>query len=209
MDKGAIFLFWLSLFLNSSTAAAQVEKTSPLVDPKTRPMGVNLFHSEEIRKKSLNVLIFISPDCPQVERYAETMRRLQVEFGSRSFAWFLVLPDRKHKRKDIVRYLNRFRLERFTIIQDPDFLLTRQFAVLRYPECVLISQKGELLYQGSIDDRLQFSGKWNRTAQREYLKEAMLAVLFQKMEYDKKTDAQGCLIPVSDQSVESKPDPNE
>lgn len=187
-----------------SAAQAQPEKSTPMVDPKTRPMGVNLFHAEEIRKKSLNVLVFLSPDCAMAERYTETLRRLQVEFGSRSFAWFIIFPDRKHKRKEIVRYLNRFRLERYSIIQDPDFLLTKQLFVQRYPECILISQKGEILYQGQIDDRLQANGKWKRTAEREYLKEAMLAVLFQKKEYDKKTDPTGCLLPAETSPGEMK-----
>lgn len=157
-------------------------------------MGVHLFHAQEIKKKTLNVLIFISPDCGLVNRYVEMIRRLQVEFGSKTFAWFLVIPGRAHKRQDIVRYLNKHRLERYAIMLDPDFLLTSQLSVGHYPECVMLNNKGDLLYQGPIDDRLRENGTWSRTMDREYLKEAILAVLFQKQEYDKTVPVAGCKV---------------
>lgn len=159
---------------------AQDEKSTPFSEPLSRPMGINLFHANEIKKKSLNILFFISPDCGLTNRYAETLRKLQVEFGSKTFAWYLVIPERKHKRSDIVRYLNKHRLERYAIMLDPEMILTKQWAVKHYPECLLLNSKGEVLYQGPIDDRITDLSRWSKSAEREYLKEAILAVLFQK-----------------------------
>lgn len=155
-------------------------------------MGVHLFHAQEIKKKTLNILIFIHPDCGLVNRYVETIRRLQVEFGSKTFAWFLVIPGKAHKRQEIVRYLNKHRLERYAIMLDPDYLLTSQLGVGHYPESVMLNNKGDLLFQGPLDDRLKANGTWSRTTDREYLKEAILAVLFQKKEYDRAVPLVGC-----------------
>ena len=142
------------------------------------------------------VYLFLLHDCVICESYAPSLEALYSAFGDR-FSFLGVFPNFISKKKDIESFASKYRL---TIPMKTDYFktLTNKFGVEVTPTAVIFDHRNnEILYKGRIDDEFISIGKRKSVITNYDLKDALEALVLSK-EYQKNTQAVGCLINFGD-----------
>jgi hypothetical protein len=141
----------------------------------------------------LDVLFFISPDCPISNRYAPEIERMCSEYQSRGVRCFAIYPDAADE--GVVR---RHRQE-YAFSSAVPAILDRKHELVRAagarvtPEAALFSVVGQL-YRGRIDDLYVDIGRARRTPTRHDVRLVLDAVLANRPVPQPTTEAVGCTI---------------
>ena len=143
----------------------------------------------------LELLFFISSDCPISNHYAPEILRICQDYRSRGLRCFTVYPD-----DDVTTVTNHRRefgygpsIPAFT---DRDYALVKAAGAHVTPQAVLYSPAGRV-YSGRIDDLYIDAGRTRRQATRHDLRLAIDAAVAGKPIAQPETEAVGCFIPVS------------
>lgn len=121
------------------------------------------------------VLFFVSPECPVANRSAPTMRALAAEFGRDRTTFFAVYPDPDATRDALRRHAEEYGLN-FNLRRDAAHRVVEHVAVTFTPEAVIMDGTGSLIYRGRIDDRFVDFGQARPRANREDVREVLLAL---------------------------------
>ena len=143
--------------------------------------------------RQLDLLFFISPDCPISNRYAPEIQRVCSDYQSRGVRCFTVYPDATD-----VAAVRRHRQE-YAFGGAIPSILDRVHDVVRAagarvtPEAVLVSSSGPV-YRGRIDDLYVDIGRARRTPTRRDVRLALDAALAGRPIDQPATEAVGCVI---------------
>ena len=141
----------------------------------------------------LELLFFISTDCPISNRYAPEIHRVCNDYQSRGVRCFAVYADAPDKEA-----VNRHRREygfgaAVPGIVDRDRSLVRAVGPRVTPEVAVYSSAGRI-YRGRIDDLYVDAGRTRRAATRHDLRLAVDAALGGRPIAPSETEAVGCYI---------------
>jgi len=148
--------------------------------------------SEWAQKRAV-VLLFVSTDCPLSNRYVPEMNRLNNDYLAKGVAFYAVQGDATIAEPDVRRHVKEFGYT-FPYLIDPRESLADYTGATATPEAAVLSPKGELLYLGRIDNRLQDYGQERVQVTEFDLRDALDAVLAGKPVPHPRTKALGCAI---------------
>jgi thiol-disulfide isomerase/thioredoxin len=148
--------------------------------------------SEWTGKRAI-VLLFIATDCPLSNRYVPEMNRIANSYASRGIAFYAVQGDASVPDADVKKHVKDFAYG-FPYLLDPAESLAAFTGATTTPEAAVLSSRGELLYLGRIDNRLQNFGQERQQVTEFDLRESLDAILAGKPVPHPHTRALGCAI---------------
>lgn len=183
----------LAVLLLSGTYAVGQPPTKPTA--RTDDAYVNVL-GEPYRlpadRKAI-VLIFVGHDCPISNGFAPEIVRLDKEFSAQGASFCVVYADADLGAEAARKHAKEYGFA-CPCVLDPKMTLARKIGATVKPEAAVLSQNGELLYCGRIDDRYADFGKRRPEATTRDLKDALTAVLAGKPVAVTRTKAVGCDI---------------
>ncbi|MCH2583959.1 MAG: redoxin domain-containing protein, partial [Planctomycetes bacterium] len=141
----------------------------------------------------VDVVIFITNDCPIANSYAPEIKSIIGEYSSRGAGFFLVHVDPDLGLEKAKKHAADFGYEN-AILRDPRHVLGSELEADVTPEAFVIGKSG-ILYRGRIDDLYADLGKKRRQARTRDLRDALDAVLSGEAVENPTTRAVGCYIP--------------
>lgn len=140
----------------------------------------------------LDLLFFISPDCPISNRYAPEIQRICSEYGSRGVSCYAIYPDADAGA--IKRHRQEYGFKpAIPALSDSDHSIVRSVGPRVTPEAAVYSSAGRV-YKGRIDDLYIDVGRARRAPTRHDLRLAIDDALAGKSPGAAQTDAVGCAI---------------
>ena len=142
--------------------------------------------------KKGTVLIFVSPYCPTANKFLPEVNKIAVQYEGQ-FSFYLVHSDPDTKVTDAYQQavMNEVKV---TVLIDKDQVLAKSTQAKITPETVVLGTKGEVLYQGRINDLYLGPTKRQRQATTKDLVDALEAASAGKAAPLVKTEAVGCKI---------------
>jgi hypothetical protein len=141
----------------------------------------------------VNVLLFLSTDCPISNRYAPEVQRLHEKFAPRGVAFWLVYPNPAESDEAVRDHAAAFRFPG-RVVRDPRHALVRRAKATVTPEAAVFEAGGRILYRGRIDDRHVNFGVDRPAATTRDLDDALAAVVAGRAVAQPETRAVGCFL---------------
>ena len=142
----------------------------------------------------VNLLVFVTTDCPISNRYAPEVGRIAAEYSSRHVRTFLVYTDPALDVARVRAHTADFHAAGpLPAIIDTGLKLTTEVDVTVTPEVAVYSAAGRA-YRGRIDDLYVNIGQMRREPTRRDLRLALDAVLAGHPVAVAETQAVGCFI---------------
>lgn len=154
--------------------------------------------ASEWQGKRAVVLFFTMTDCPLANGYVPEMNRLQSSYAPQGVAFYAVQVDNTVPGDTVRKYAREFAYT-FPMLNDPRLTLPRLTGAKVTPEVAVLSPKGEVLYLGRIDNKVEDLTHPRYAATEPELRNALDAVLAGRTPKEARTRAVGCSI-----NVESK-----
>ena len=143
----------------------------------------------------LDLLFFVSTDCPISNRYAPEINRTCADYRARGVRCFLVYPDPSADPATVNAHRHAYGLDRtMPAILDPNQRLVAAVEPHVTPEAAVYASKGRV-YRGRIDDLYIDVGRARRQATRHDVRSALDAALAGQPIPLSETEAVGCFIP--------------
>lgn len=139
------------------------------------------------------VLLFVSTDCPLSNRYVPEMNHIASTYTPRGVAFYAVQGDATVPLDQVRAHVKDFGYT-FPYLMDPEEALAAYTGAVATPEAAVLSPKGDLLYLGRLDNRLEDFGKERIRVTEFDLRDALDAVLAGKPVPHPRTKALGCAI---------------
>jgi thiol-disulfide isomerase/thioredoxin len=139
------------------------------------------------------VLLFVSTDCPLSNRYVPELNRIESAYASRGVAFYAVQGDATVADDEVRRHVKEFAYA-FPYLFDSTESLAAFTGATATPEAAVLSPRGDVLYLGRIDNRLEEFGKERVQVTEFDLRDALDAVLAGKPVPHPRTKALGCAI---------------
>lgn len=142
----------------------------------------------------LNVLVFVTTDCPIANGYAPEIQAIAAEHRDDPVGFFLVHVDPEITAERALAHAREFGYA-LPLVLDPEQALVARTGVTVTPEAVVVDAAGELLYRGRVDDLYENLGRKRRFPRRRDLRAALDAALAGRPIETPRTAAVGCLVP--------------
>jgi peroxiredoxin len=147
---------------------------------------------KDLDKKKAIVVVFIGIECPVNNAYMPVLNDLSKKYAAKDVQFLGINSNSLDTPARITGHAKEYKLT-FPVLKDTANVVADKFAAKRTPEAFVLSPKGEVRYQGRIDD--QFGVGFKREAPtRADLAEALDEVLAGKAVSKAKTDVAGCII---------------
>lgn len=143
-------------------------------------------------EKPVNLLVFLSPECPLCINYTKTLNELAKQYDGKAKIIGIV-PGKSYSLTMIDSFSMEYNLG-FPLYVDGEKKITQLVKATVTPEVIMFSNDGGILYRGAIDDWAIDLGKKKLSAPRPYLGDAIAAHLAGNPVVLKKTKPVGCLI---------------
>lgn len=147
----------------------------------------------DFASKRAIVLFFVSTDCPLSNNYVPELNRIAQAYAPRGVAFYAVQGDATVPDADVRRHVADFGYS-FPYLFDPDESLAAFTGAVSTPETAVLSPRGDLLYLGRIDNRLEDYGKQRVEITEFDLRDSLDAILAGKPVPRARTKALGCAI---------------
>jgi peroxiredoxin len=139
------------------------------------------------------VLLFVSTDCPLSNRDVPEMNRIASAYAPRGVVFYAVQGDATVPLDQVRAHVKEFGYT-FPYLIDPEESLAADTGAITTPEAAVLSPRGDLLYLGRLDNRLEDFGKERIRVTEFDLRDALDAVLAGKPVPHPRTKALGCAI---------------
>ncbi len=186
IESRVVFAVAAALFAGCRAPDEPVAVTCPAVDG-------SLVAPLRAAPGELNVLVFVTTDCPIANKCAPEIEAIRREYGARGVRMFLV-----HVDPDVDDVAARAHAAEYghgaTVLRDPQHRLVAATGVEVTPEVSVHDDTGAQRYRGRIDDRFAQLGTRRPAANHRDLREALDAILAGEEPAVPVTEAVGCLI---------------
>ena len=140
----------------------------------------------------LRVFIFLETECPISQKTTARVQKLADEYAGR-VAFEAVYPTETVTRREVETFERdyAFRLPRRL---DPGHKLVKRYKATTTPEVILVSDREQIVYRGSVDNQFYKLGKYRPAPTAFYLKDAIEAALQGRPAPVTEVQPVGCLI---------------
>jgi hypothetical protein len=139
------------------------------------------------------VFVFLSTQCPISNGYLPQLNELSTRFTRRGVEFYGVISDPAVTRGQAVEHSAAYHIH-FPVLFDGSGKLRFALSPTHTPQAIVLSPGGQLLYSGAIDDRHVKLGRKKEAATREFLEDALDAVLAGRTIEVPRTKPIGCLL---------------
>lgn len=153
--------------------------------------GATLSLDDLLRDRRALVLAMASAECPLAVEYGPRMAAIEREFEGR--VAFLHVNPVDGESIDAVRAMIRESGLRGAYARDADAAVRRELQPKTTTEVFVLTPARQIVYRGAIDDQYRLGGKAAKV-QREYLRDALRAVIDGRSPSPAATSAPGCLV---------------
>lgn len=143
--------------------------------------------------RRVRTYVFLSTHCPVSNDYIQTLNALHARFPEKPVDLFGVVSDASVTRSNAVEHFREFKAE-FPILFDSSGLLQQALKPLHVPEGIVLDRNGQLVYRGAIDNAWEALGRRRPKAEKEFVADAIIAALDNKVPAIAETKPVGCLI---------------
>jgi peroxiredoxin len=147
---------------------------------------------DDFRDSRVVVVAFLGNECPLVGHYAGRLVELHGRYKDRGVAFVGINANQQDSLAAMAHFARTRRVE-FPLLKDAGNRVADQFAAERTPEVFVLDADRKVRYVGRIDDQYTY-GVQRPRATREYLAEALDALLAGKSPSTASTETVGCLI---------------
>lgn len=176
------------LILLAAAASAQAPPAFSFTDTAGRTHT-----AAEWSGKQAVVLLFVSTDCPLSNALVPELNRIEQSYAPRGIVFYAVQGDATVAADAVRQHVKEFGYI-FPYLFDPQESLATFTGATTTPEAAVLSPRGEVLYLGRVDNRLEDFGKQRVKITQFDLREALDAVLSGKPVPHPRTHALGCAI---------------
>ncbi len=196
MMKSVVLIILTALVLSAAPASGQQavgERRGSVFATTLRTSEGREFSCDSFQKNIATVLIFLSESCPICQKYTLTLKSLWAEFGSKNIGFYGVFPSTSVEIDSVKGFAGKYAIP-FPLLIDSAQVLTSLVKARITPEAVVLSARGEVLYQGRIDNLFPQIGRKRYAATTHELNDALRSILRQEQIQVKRTEAVGCFI---------------
>src|ERR1019366_7939953 len=177
-----------TLFLAAACAVAASLPQFALIDTA----GLTHTPADFAGKRAI-VLFFVSTDCPLSNHHVPELNRIAQAYAPRGVAFYAVQGDATVPDAVVRRHVADFGYS-FPYLSDRGESLAAFTGAVSTPETAVLSPRGDLLYLGRIDNRLEDYGKQRVKITEFDLRDSLDAILAGKPVPRVRTKALGCAI---------------
>jgi len=152
----------------------------------------------EWQGKRAVVLFFTMTDCPLANGYVPEMNRLRGVYQPQGVAFYAVQVDSAISEAAAKKYAQEFGYT-FPMLNDSRLVLARLTGAKVTPEVAVLSPRGDVLYLGRIDNKVEDLTRPRYAATDPELRNALDAILAGKAPKAARTRAVGCSISLESQ----------
>lgn len=134
------------------------------------------------------VVAFLSAKCPCSASHEITLETLRAKYEPLGFRFVGVHSNQDETRELAIAHFRGSSLK-LPIVTDPGARLADAFGALKTPHVFVVSPRGELLFQGGVDDSHQ-----SAEARRHFLADALDAIHAGRRPETPQARTLGCLI---------------
>ncbi len=120
--------------------------------------------------EELQVIIFLSPDCPLSQKYTRTLNELASEFKGKA-KFYGVFAETSPQLSAYKNFKQKYRIQ-FPLLVDKDKKLVKALGATTTPESFVLN-KGAIVYHGAIDDWAIELGKTKNKATTSFVRTAI------------------------------------
>ncbi len=143
-------------------------------------------------KGKVLVIAVTNVGCPICKKFAPTLNEIHAAYAEKGVEFILLNPMANDSTEKINDAIQRYGFKA-RYVHDPKQTLASALAVNSTGDCFVIDGARTLRYRGAVDDQYGF-GYTLDAPRRNYLKDALDAVLAGREVYEKATWAPGCEI---------------
>lgn len=141
------------------------------------------------------VLLFLTPDCPIGNAFQPEIKRLMLEFGAPTTAFFAVYPDVTIDAAKAREHRSKYEFDpRLATVLDSTQTVANRFGVTTVPEAVVLTRDGTMVYRGRINDLYERIGVRKAAATQHDLRDTLTAIAAGKPPAPRTTQAIGCIV---------------
>jgi peroxiredoxin len=194
MKRISLVLAAVLLLTDSSFAA---EKDRPVIDTKVADFTLSDFRGREWQLRDFDdhkvvVVAFLGVECPLVKLYSGRLAEIAAEFAEQGVAFIGINSNQQDSLAEIANLARTHNIN-FPLLKDPGNRVADQFGAKRTPEIFVLDQERIVRYHGRIDDQFTY-GIQRPKVERNYLHEALSALIADKEVEIAETETVGCLI---------------
>jgi peroxiredoxin len=145
----------------------------------------------DLKKYKATAIIFLLVDCPASQSYSLTLNNLKKKYPQVNLIG--IFPGKYSTEEEMRNFRDTYHIT-FPLLKDPDSKLVHYLHAIVAPQCFLIDQNANVVYEGRIDDWMYGVGKKKTTVTEHNLEDAMKAVIAGTPVKVKVTKAFGCFI---------------
>lgn len=180
----------------SSPALAE-EKNSLEIDAALPAFALDDFRgrqwkSAEFDDSKVLAVVFFGTECPLVQLYARRLSEIEKEIGTDNVQFVGIDSNRQDSLAEIEAFAKSTGVN-FPLLKDPGNKIADLFHAVRTPEVFLFDQDRKLQYRGRIDDQYTY-GRQKPKVEREYVLDAVRAIMADKQPDPQITESVGCHI---------------
>ncbi|WP_083421940.1 thioredoxin-like domain-containing protein [Arsenicibacter rosenii] len=141
----------------------------------------------------ITVYVFLNTECPISQQYTKRLAELHRLYSPEGISFLAVYPLATDTAEIIATFQQTYKLP-FQGRSDPEKKTAHRLNAQITPEVVVVNEKGQIYYQGAIDNWYYTLGRHRPQPTQHYLRDALDAALAGRPVLTPKTEAIGCLI---------------
>ena len=143
-------------------------------------------------EKKLQVIVFLSPECPICRNYSLTLNQLQKQYGA-TIRFIGIVPGKAYTTADVKEFMEKYKIS-FPVYIDSTKTISTALQAKVTPEIYLLRSTKNIYYHGSIDNWVKELGQAGARPTKFYLKDAIDQTLANKPVLIPFNKPVGCLI---------------
>ncbi|MBT8256322.1 MAG: redoxin domain-containing protein [Bacteroidia bacterium] len=173
-------------------------KPKPIADSRTNDYALYDQNGDFHRLSRYNdhnaIVLWVQGNgCPIVRNALNDFHEIVQEFGPKGFQFFMLNSNLQDNREKIRAEAEAYNFQVPVLVDSAQLLADELNITLTAEAIVLHPTTREILYRGPINDRLDYEALKDN-ASRNYLSEALIAVLARKLPKEKQKMAKGCKV---------------
>jgi len=190
-EKGVKFFLIFQFTVSTLICFGQTINTDNI--PKLYNLNNDSIDAVEVLNHTLNVVFFISPECPACLRYVLRIKNTISDYKSSDVNFIGIVPGTLFSQNEIKKYEENFS-GTLDIYIDKQYHFTRSLNATITPQVFMIDHEKVILYSGMIDNWFYKPGKARKNTTEFYLKDNLNSYLSGNGILHKNNQPIGCYI---------------
>ncbi len=184
----------LSLFIFLSISGySSAQKSKEILNLNLKTYENTIYDFSTIKNSKATVYVFFLTDCPASQNYTLTINKLQKKYSDKNIPFIIIFPDTYSTIDEIKEFKSKYKIQ-MPIVLDPELSFTKLLPAKVAPQCFVLDNNANILYEGRIDDWYYSPGKKRTVIRSNDLDAALTNYLSGKPIAPAKTTPYGCII---------------